>query len=146
MPDREKVMRGLNLCSADRGYLSCRECPYAIDANGVKRPSSTCVMELTSDALDLLKEQEARVMTLKEIRTGEIETLWIEVEGKPHIFPGIWYRRSKKDGIPAIDITLNTGIVRGTVVSYGYAWRCWTSRPTEEQRQNTPWEPPKEDK
>ena len=92
------------------------------------------------DSLALIKEQEARVMTVEEIRTGEIETLWIEVEGKPHIFPGIWYRRSKKDGIPAIDITLNTGIVRGTVVSYGYAWRCWTSRPTPDQMRDTKWE------
>lgn len=80
-----------------------------------------------------------RVMTREEIWTGEIETLWIEVEGKPHIFPGIWYRRSKKDGIPAIDITLNTGIVRGTVVSYGYAWRCWTSKPTDVQRKAVKW-------
>ena len=23
---------------------------------------------------------------------------------------------------------------------YGYEWRCWTSRPTDEQREATPWE------
>ena len=136
MPEREKVIRGLIACKNHW----CAECSYAM-------PGMKCCGrdQMFDNALALLKEQKPRVMTLKEIRTGEIETLWIEVEGKPHIFPGIWYRCSKKDGIPAIDITLNTGIVRGTVVSYGYAWRCWTSRPTEEQRQNTPWEPPKEE-
>lgn len=29
--------------------------------------------------------------------------------------------------------------------SYGQKWRCWTARPTDEQREATPWdEPPKE--
>jgi hypothetical protein len=27
---------------------------------------------------------------------------------------------------------------------YGSQWRCWTQRPTDEQREVTPWEPPKE--
>ena len=136
---RENVIRGLEAHANPKTCETCagEYCPY-YDRDG-SYTAVTCSSFLAADALALLKEQEARVMTVEEIRTGEIETLWIEVKEKPHIFPGIWYRRSKKDGIPAIDITLNTGIVRGTVVSYGYAWRCWTSHPTEEQRKAVKW-------
>lgn len=53
MPDREKVIKGLDVC-VDRvpGKYSCYECPYEIDGN-------SCEINLTKDALALLKEQEA---------------------------------------------------------------------------------------
>lgn len=31
------------------------------------------------------------------------------------------------------------------VDDYGFRWRAWTSRPTEEQRKAVAWEPPKEE-
>ena len=41
-------------------------------------------------------------------------------------------------------ITLE-GRARLLGVEYNKEWRCWTSRPTDEQRKATPWaEPPKE--
>lgn len=50
MPDREKVMKGLECCS--RG---CKfGCPYADEE------SSTCESVLAADALELLKEQEPK--------------------------------------------------------------------------------------
>lgn len=47
MPDREKVIKGLEQCiSADK---TCFGCPYE---------GTTCTITLNADALALLKEQE----------------------------------------------------------------------------------------
>lgn len=56
MPDREKVIKGLEHCK-DVNKLNCDECPY--DYNGRGNGKSECTAELASDALALLKEQEA---------------------------------------------------------------------------------------
>ncbi len=58
MPDREKVIKGLEHCIESN---SCNGCPY--DNN-----SSKCIFQLHDDVLALLKEQEAVVPTL--IREG----------------------------------------------------------------------------
>lgn len=57
MPDREKVMLALDCCAAD-DCRECEKCSYAMIANGNKTNSSTCIMELASDALDLLREYD----------------------------------------------------------------------------------------
>ena len=48
MPDREKVLKGLEQCKAGG---SCDECQYDIN-------SSKCIFLLHADALALLKEQD----------------------------------------------------------------------------------------
>ena len=52
MPDREKVINGLETCvERVSGKYTCNECPYEIDGN-------YCEINLAKDALALLKEQE----------------------------------------------------------------------------------------
>ena len=89
------------------------------------------------DALELLKAQEPRVMTVDEInQLSNGETVWVEIS----------------DGrlLPMM-------VEDGTLMRWGYMWRicdeafctheegecaarAWTSRPTDEQRETTPWE------
>lgn len=57
MPDRAKVIKGLEICTTRPGY--CTDCPY----------KANCVLdsqELMEDALSLLKEQEP--MPVKIVR------------------------------------------------------------------------------
>ena len=56
MPKREKVRRGLELCSQTSLLFPCRECPY--------RPEEPddCRALLAKDALALLKKQEPRMV------------------------------------------------------------------------------------
>ena len=56
MTDREKVIKGLERCKL-YNKVNCDKCPY--DYNGRGNGKSECTAELASDALDLLKEQEA---------------------------------------------------------------------------------------
>lgn len=92
---------------------------------------------------DLLKEREPRVMTLEEVQRAEI--VYIEEFADP------------KDGVepivrPCIIVAVKNGFLIGIVDQeedltidfflnqYGIDWRCWTSRPTDEQREATPWQ------
>ena len=51
MPDREKVVKGLECCCLPGGR--CNKCPYVIVEGFAE-----CTSALAKDALDLLKEQE----------------------------------------------------------------------------------------
>ena len=57
MPDREKVIKGLEQCiSADE---TCEGCPYE---------GTTCTTTLNADALALLKEQEKLIEEITKRR------------------------------------------------------------------------------
>ena len=58
MPDREKVIKGLEIC-VDRvpGKYTCNECPYEVDGN-------YCERNLAKDAITLLKEQGKKEIKL----------------------------------------------------------------------------------
>ena len=58
MPDREKVMRGLECCCTHIVGMSCGNCPYEIEQRE-DEGISDCTSVLAYDALELLKEQEA---------------------------------------------------------------------------------------
>jgi hypothetical protein len=97
-----------------------------------------------ADALALLKEQEPRVMTLEEIRSGAVEVAWIEDADKVEVIPGIWFRLSNEGEDEAVDIHVLDGFVGMRLAVYGKKWRAWTARPSPEQMRDTPWEGDKE--
>lgn len=89
----------------------------------------------------LSKAHEPRVMTLDEVVITEPGTvIWLEDYDKPTIIPGlvdrvfIWTK--------VIDFQLVQRTVTADLDVYGTTWRCWTSRPTDEQREATPWQAP----
>ena len=59
MPDREKVIRGLEVCSSSGLLCPQKKCPY----NGY---ALTCKYVLMRDALALLREQEERIKFLEK--------------------------------------------------------------------------------
>lgn len=65
MPDREKVIKGLECCtSLDSVDSTCMVCPYNYDGEGGE---SFCLRgKLMPDAIDLLKEQKAVKPLAKE--------------------------------------------------------------------------------
>ena len=94
-------------------------------------------VEWLDDTLDLLKAQEPRVMTLEEIRMHEV--YWAERENVSRPWP------------IAMHHIRNAGLLGGLVYQdymgddfnakgYGKTWRCWMSRPTDEQREAVKWE------
>lgn len=86
----------------------------------------------------MLKEQEARVMTLDEVKSFDWDYCYLEEER----LPGKEYREICGDCAltcitwPCIaSMRIQHGDDR-----YGKKWRCWSAKPTDEQRQAVKWD------
>jgi len=93
------------------------------------------------EAIKLLKAQEPRVMTLEGI--GDGDCYWLEADEEIVIRPVICIR--KEDGAQKnyISFTWQFGTISLEAAEYGKRWRCWSARlarPTDEQREATPWD------
>lgn len=130
----KKVIKGLECCILRNpdDKQRCSECPY----------KGNCVNRLKQDALSLLKEQEPRVMTITEAFDAEVA--WLERYANPDdgvepiIQPviiryyenGYWQCLIEQDESADLSLFLD---------GFGTEFRFWTSRPSDVQREATPW-------
>ena len=119
--DREKVIKGLEKWIDD---------PLAQNAE--------IEPQLVHDALELLKEQEPRVMTLDEVKAFDWDYCYLEEER----LPGKTYRAICGDyALTCITWSCIASMrIQHGDDHYGKKWRCWTAKPTEDQRQAVKWE------
>lgn len=98
----------------------------------------TVGMDEVEAVLELIREQEPRVMTLEEVKGFRDKPVWLE-ENTPQGSYGAWgVMKGFHDKYNAVNI----GGVRFTYwprARYNIDWRCWTARPTEEQRKAVKW-------
>ena len=92
------------------------------------------------EILNMLKEQEPRVLTLDELRSldGTDHFVWLEDNGEYELYDCYAEVTTYRN-----NVELNTF---GREVEfepdneeYGKTWRCWSARPTEEQRKAVKW-------
>lgn len=130
------------------GYLSifekvCCDCPY----NAEEKMRYECLEEMHRDALELLKEQQPRVLTLDEVMKHYslppvfVDDLGMQEDYLQDIQP-LYFEFLSNDprnihwrGYQHIRQYLDHW-----KPSYGQKWRCWTARPTDEQRKAVKWE------
>ena len=95
---------------------------------------------------ELLKAQEPRVMTLEEIGNALKMPLWKETKrAHKDLYTGwvLAYDIQKGEGITGTRLGMSEPsgrVVWYRLDDYGKTWRCWTSRPTDEQRKAVKWE------
>ena len=65
MPDREKVIKGLECCASMNGD-ACRECPYSSECVAGEVLYQTGTAHLAADALALLKKQEQKWISVED--------------------------------------------------------------------------------
>ena len=142
----EKAKKGL-VCCERRGYCE-GHCPYYEP----EKEALECTSELAHDALALIGHLDERIKELSLMQTARVMTLeeaieavskdggivWIEQKSHPlevaHVLPANHicdspqrkFQDYGKEFVPKR-------------YSYRYMWRCWTSWPTDEQREATPW-------
>lgn len=89
-------------------------------------------------AIDALTTQQPRLMALEEFQASENNPKWLETKDRKH---NRWTLGNA--GYEKFYDNCMMGYL--PIEEYGTRWRCWTARPTDEQRKVTPWdEPPKE--
>ena len=83
-------------------------------------------------ALELLKEQEPRVMTLEDVKVFGWDYCYLEEER----LPGKEYRSVCGDyALTCITWPCIASMrIQHGDDSYGKKWRCWSAKPTDEQR------------
>lgn len=110
-----------------------------------QKDSGIAAEDITKIAYRTLKEvlesQQPRVMTLEEAQA--IDYVWYESRSTGCVFPAsvcmsadTWHGDYTTDvqqiGYGGYKFVLDK--------EYGKAWRCWTSRPDEKVRAETPWQ------
>lgn len=125
---REKVIFAIENCLTTDSVTECRktECPFI-------SCRESCLEWLLRSALALLKEQEPRVMMKEEI---VLCTDWVWCEYTSG-YQG-WYKMEEYD--TDYNLIRWEDTTTDIVDDYGFRWRVWTFRPTEEERKNVPWE------
>lgn len=121
MPDFEKTVK--------RTIAELREC-LNDDAVSVLVPYETVL-----NSWDLLKQQEPRVMTLAEALAADY--VYLEIKLHASLPCDCCILAIDPDGGILPLKKGFAGYLDGE--EYGKTWRCWTQRPTDEQREAAPW-------
>ena len=99
------------------------------------------------DALDLLKAQEPRVLTLRELAFYDAGIFVETRNGCPEgltdeLWPALGHlycvSQNGEDGYVSF-VNWNADTYDFEAKDYNVEFRCWTSRPTDEQREAIPW-------
>ena len=97
-------------------------------------------------ALELLKAHEARVMTLEQLLDKQefsenTRPVWFEyVHGNVKAVV-LLYTEYREDEDTVTMIGTGAYVQESWIQGkYGKTWRCWTTRPTDEQRKAVKWE------
>lgn len=150
MLGRNKVIKGLECCMdilrAGPGWSQgCIQCPYAAVVDVGRYP---CMRLLANDALELIKAQEPRVLTLEEVRDKQIKAtpVWKETKSRnKKLYVGWVLAYEVQTGQGITGDCLGMAEPSGRMVwyelgDYGKTWRCWSAKPTEEERKAVKWE------
>ena len=128
MPDREKVIKGLECC-IDPLKARCPECPYYPCYD-----EDTSSEKLLADALALLKAQETRIMSREEIENAD-GYFWFEDKAQ-RVMEARYFRKGILFEIGCLPFTSK----KLNWETYGTLWRYWTAMPTEGQRKAVMWD------
>ena len=145
MIDREKVIEGLNNIKS-----IINAAVYYDDGYGSEQD-----LNCLDDAITLLEEQEPRLLTLDEVKTigtqnyNQIQDentrlIWIEERNANALRitkPTYYDFFEEEDEEPIIINYVGTDYYdHFKQNTYGKDWRCWSSKPTEEQRKAVKWD------
>lgn len=141
MPDVEKVIEGLEMSYK---YSNVDEnntlVPQWIVLHATLLKEYERAIKHQSDHLDaLLKAQEPRVLRVEEVvLLKQNDVVWLEDYNKKDVIPAIVSRMGPM--VICIEFALSDRFISVGYDDYGSRWRCWSSRPTDKQREVVKWE------
>lgn len=109
---------------------------YEINGCGYCHQGGEEVEEAFAMAIEALKAQEPRVMTLEEALAADY--VYLEIRLHPNLPCECCILAVESDGdILALKRGFGGYLDRE---EYGETWRCWTARPDKATREATPWQ------
>lgn len=112
----------------------------------IREEAEKRISEAYSMAIDALREQEPRVLMLEDVHRDHDRVLWIECDDSKTQNIGqyrgqvYWHDRRVGKWERFVTIGFANDYLHRESEKYGKTWRCWTSRPTEEQRRKEAWD------
>ena len=129
MPDREMVIADLE-----------EQISWIRDNDFHKFPGWGHAVLAMRDALELLKAQEPRVLTLGEVEALTADPFLVETRGGKLTW-GTYYSEYTYYGALMARMVDFDGEVDDRIKGdYGLSWRCWSARPSDERRRAEAWE------
>lgn len=100
------------------------------------------IVDALDFAIEALKALEPRVMTLEEVKQHNNQDGCVWFEQPTYNAVAAFIRKEDLEIEVISPYILGNPINHGywTNGNYGKRWRCWTSRPTDEQREAVKWE------
>lgn len=121
----------------------CDEC-FAFDDYGCMISGESCEHSFKSFESRMpscpMKDNEPRVLTLNELRAlyDTDHFVWVEDNGDDDCFDGYAEVDIYKEKVELFEFG-NEVQWEPDNDNYGKTWRCWSAKPTEEQKEATPW-------
>lgn len=134
MADLENVVWSRERCASSVPD-ACRDCKYD------HFPPRICVAHLAKDALELLKEQGPRVLTLEEVEDALDTVVWVDRPQIENFSDEYALISAYSHKLRYVDLKFIDGDeARWTYEKYGKFWRCWDKRPLDEEREAVKWD------
>lgn len=147
MDKKEKVMKGLACCKVGvligeefpyEPKISCENCPY--ESMHADPQAKNCMEQLCEDALELLEEQEPRVMSVEEAAKNAYSYYHTPDSVKP-VFVQFRDKIYADEGLaPPWRGGVNQRALLKEPNRYGKDFVFWTDRPSEEQMKGVKWD------
>lgn len=112
----------------------------AIEASGNNNKWRFVRLDIIEYAIDLLKAQEPRVLTLNEVEDKLDDVVWIEEPGCENLsanFAVIAAYSRKYNKVYAY--FFSTSKKEFEYGEYNKTWRCWSAKPSDAERKAVAW-------
>jgi hypothetical protein len=119
----------------------------AIEASGNNNKWRFVRLDIIEDAIELLKAQEPRVLTVEEVRDKHIKAtpVWKETKSRNKgLYVGWVLAYEVQTGQGITGDCLGMAEPSGRMVwyklgDYGKTWRCWSAKPSDAERKAVEW-------
>lgn len=134
MTERDRVLDAFRNCITEP---KCKDCPWT-ECETIGNGTIEIPRDLALAVMRELVAQEPRVMTPEEVNALDWDYCYLEQER----LPGKEYRGMLGKHIMTCVTwpSITAAKISQGKDNYGRTWRCWTSRPTDEQREAVKWE------
>lgn len=137
MTERDRVLDAFRNCITEP---KCKDCPWT-ECETIGNSTIEIPRDLALAVMRKLVAQEPRVMTLEEVKQFVFGAPYIIETNEPDNESRMMYGLYSHQGLEGnFDFAVTDMRKRLFDIDYGKTWRCWTSRPTYEQRKAVKWD------